>query len=184
MMRFEPREEDLNVNIVLRSSITTRDDKGKQPEESVWFRKAPTKEPEFYLESVQETFKEAKESLTEASTLGSRDQLEPGMDPSILTTFPDTCMKLLHDNKVVKGLQELDTRCAGSGEPRIVLKLGKHALWIGMEMRLTAQIREYEMDQVILDLKSDTKVLPKQKWECMGIPTLQWSPIQFRMVNQ
>jgi len=32
-MRSEPREEDLNVNIVLRSGITTGDDKGKQSEE-------------------------------------------------------------------------------------------------------------------------------------------------------
>ena len=29
MMRFEPREEDLNVNIVLRSGITIGDEKGK-----------------------------------------------------------------------------------------------------------------------------------------------------------
>jgi len=29
MMRFEPREEDPNMNIVLQSRIMTRDDKGK-----------------------------------------------------------------------------------------------------------------------------------------------------------
>ena len=51
-------------------------------------------------------------------------------------------------------------------------------------MRLTAQIGEYEMDQVILDLGSDANVLPKQTWECMGKPALQWSPIQLRMANQ
>ena len=49
---------------------------------------------------------------------------------------------------------------------------------------MTAQIGEYEMDQVILDLGLDVNVLPKQTWECMGRPTLQWSPIQLRMVNQ
>ena len=63
---------------------------------------------------------EAKKTFMEASTSGSKDQLEPGMDPSMLTTFLETCMKLLHDNKVVKGLQELITRCAGSREPRVV----------------------------------------------------------------
>jgi len=47
---------------------------------------------------------EAKKSFTEASTLGSKDHPKPGMDPSMLTTFLETCMKLLHDNKVVKGL--------------------------------------------------------------------------------
>lgn len=51
-------------------------------------------------------------------------------------------------------------------------------------MRLTAQIGEYEMDQVILDLGSDTNVLPKQTWERMGRPALQWSHIQLQMVNQ
>jgi len=50
-------------------------------------------------------------------------------------------------------------------------------------MRLTAQIKEYEMDQVILDLGSDETILSKQTWEQMGRPTLQWSPIQLRMVN-
>jgi len=101
---------------------------------------------------VKETFMEAKKSFKEASTLGSKDQIEPGMDPSMLTTFLETCMKLLRDNKAVKGLQELITRCTRSGELRVVQNLGKHALHTGREMRLTAQIDEYEMDQVaILD---------------------------------
>ena len=51
-------------------------------------------------------------------------------------------------------------------------------------MRLTMQISEYEMDQVILDLGSDANVLPKQTWERMGKPALQWSPIQLQMANQ
>jgi len=44
-------------------------------------------------------------------------------------------------------------------------------------MRITAQIGEYEMDKVILELGSDANVLPKQTWEHMGSPTLQWSHI-------
>lgn len=51
-------------------------------------------------------------------------------------------------------------------------------------MRLTAHIGEYEIDQVIMDLGSDANILPKQTWERMGRPTLQWSPIQLRMANQ
>lgn len=49
---------------------------------------------------------------------------------------------------------------------------------------MTTQIGEYEMDHVILDLGSDVNVLPKQMWERMARPTLQWSPIQLRMANQ
>lgn len=43
------------------------DDKGKQLEDSIWVRKAPTKEPEFDLERTRETFMEAKKSFTGAS---------------------------------------------------------------------------------------------------------------------
>ena len=70
----------------------------------MWVLKAPTKEPEFDLERVKETFMEAKKSFMEASTLGSKDQLEPEMDPSMLTTFLETCMKMLCDSKALKGL--------------------------------------------------------------------------------
>ena len=152
MMRFEPREGDPNVNMVLKSGVTTGEDKGKEPEEDTWVCKAPTKEPEFDLECAKETFLEDKKSFEEASTSGNKDQPELGMDPSMLTTFLETCMKLLHDRKAVKGLQELITRCMRIGEPCVVHKLGKHALRTRREMRLNAQIGEYEMDRVILDL--------------------------------
>lgn len=80
-------------------------------------------------------------------------------------------MKLLHDIKAMKGLQELINRCVGNtpGESCIVQKIGKHKGRTGREMRLTMHIGEYEMDQVILDLG--------QTWEWMGRPGLQWSSI-------
>ena len=69
-------------------------------------------------------------------------------------------MKLLCDRRAVKGLQELINRCVGnaSGESCVVQNIGKHKARTGCEMRLTAQIGEYEMDQVILDIGSDTNV--------------------------
>ena len=51
-------------------------------------------------------------------------------------------------------------------------------------MRLTTQIDDYEMDQVILDLGLDANVLPKQTWWRMGEPKLEWSTIQLHMGNQ
>ena len=72
----------------------------------------------------------------------------------------------------------------GLGELCVVQKLGKHALCTRREMRLTAQINKYDMDQVVLDLGSDANVLPKKTREHMGRPMLQWSPIQLRMANQ
>ena len=72
----------------------------------------------------------------------------------MLTTFLETCMKLLRDSKDVKGLQELINRCTRTapGEPHVMRKRGQHKTQTRREMRLTAQIGEYEMDQVILDL--------------------------------
>ncbi len=127
-MRSKRCEEDPNVNIVLRSGITIGDDKGKQPEESTWVHKAPVKEVEFDLERTSETFMEAKKSFAEASTSGSRDKPDQEMDASMLTTFLETCMKLLHDSKDVKGLQELINRCSETtpGEPCVVRNIIKH----------------------------------------------------------
>ena len=44
-------------------------------------------------------------------------------------------------------------------------------------MRLTAQIGEFEMDEVILYLGSEVNVLTKQTWERMGSPKLAKSPM-------
>jgi len=162
-MRSELCEEDPNVNIVLLSGIAMGDDKGKQPEDSAWVHNAPMKDAEFDLKRTQETFMEAKKSFVDASTSGSKDRPELKMDPSMITTFLETCMKLLRDIKTIKGLQELINRCARTapGELHVVRKIGKHKMRIGREMRLTVQIGEYEMDQVILDLGLDVNVLPK-----------------------
>ena len=51
-------------------------------------------------------------------------------------------------------------------------------------MRLNAQIGEYDMTDIILDLGSEVNVLTKKTWEQMGKPTLDWSPIQLRLSNQ
>jgi len=86
-------------------------------------------------------------------------------------------MKLLRDANAVRGSQELINKCVGADEPRLIHKLGKHVLHTGQEMRLTVQIGDYEMGQVVLDLGSNANVLPKQTWERMGRPMLQWSSI-------
>ena len=69
-------------------------------------------------------------------------------------------------------------------EVKEVHKLHSYKRHIGREMRLNAQIGDYEIDQVILDLGSDGNVLPKQTWQRMGEPKLDWSTIYLRMVNQ
>ena len=55
---------------------------------------------------------------------------------------------------------------------------------IGREMQLIAQVGEFEMDEVILDLGSEVNVLTKQTWEQMGSPKLARSHIHLRLANQ
>lgn len=75
-------------------------------------------------------------------------------------------MKLLRNSKAVKALHELINKCASKDNapntPRVLRMIGKHKARTGREMRLTAQIGDYEMDQVILDLGYDANVLPTQ----------------------
>lgn len=155
MMRYKPHKEYLNVNIVLRSGLTNDDDEGKQLEEDGWIYKALEKEVGFDLEHVKETFMEAKKKFIEESISGSQNKVSETnapveVDPSVLTTFLETCMKVKRDKKAVKCLQELINKCS-SNENALdgyctVRKIGKHKVRIGHEMRLTMQIRDYEMD--------------------------------------
>lgn len=51
-------------------------------------------------------------------------------------------------------------------------------------MRLSAQIGDYDMDKVVLDLGSKVNVLMRQTFEVMGRTKLRYSPIQLRLANQ
>lgn len=97
-------------------------------------------------------------------------------------------MKLLCDSRVVKGLQELIKKCGGMDNAfdgqHVVRKISRHKTRTECDMRLTMQIGEYEMDQVIFDLGSNVNVFPKYIWEKLGRPAMQWSLIQLRMENQ
>jgi hypothetical protein len=49
---------------------------------------------------------------------------------------------------------------------------------------LNAQIGEYDIDYVILNLRSEVNVMTKKTWALMGKPKLIYSPIRLRMDNQ
>lgn len=132
--------------------------------------KVTKKEVGFDLNHAKETFMEVKNNFVDDSTLGSQEKSsrnieEQDVDPLLLATFLKTCTKLLRDKKAVEGLQEPIKNCTGKIniplEYHAVRKLGKHKERTGCEMRLAAQIGEYEMDQFILDLGSNVNVLPK-----------------------
>jgi hypothetical protein len=52
------------------------------------------------------------------------------------------------------------------------------------EFRLNANIGDFNMGDIILDLGSKVNVLPKKTWKCMREPTLGYSPVQLKLSNQ
>ena len=52
------------------------------------------------------------------------------------------------------------------------------------EFRFKANIGDFNMGDIILDLGYEVNVLPKKTWKCMGELTLGYSPIQLKLENQ
>lgn len=90
MMTFKPHDDEPMVNMIAWSGVATREVNGK-------------------------TNMEARENFIGISIQGSRDRPESDRDPLMLTTFLETCIKLLRDNKAVRGLQEVINRCTRWG---------------------------------------------------------------------
>jgi hypothetical protein len=113
-----------------------------------------------------------KESLEKVSTLGK---------------FLQSFLELVEDEKELHTLCSMIDHCAqGKAVPteRKVVNQLLRKKRTNREFRFNAQIGEYNIDNVILDLGSDVNVLPKKTWEMMGKPKLAWSPIQLRLENQ
>jgi hypothetical protein len=52
------------------------------------------------------------------------------------------------------------------------------------EFRLNANIGDFNMGDIILDLGSEVNVLPKKTWQYMREPTLGYSLVQLKLLNQ
>ena len=92
-------------------------------------------------------------------------------------------MKLLRNKNALNELQKVLQYC----ESQRSSDKGKNVNRVrrtGREIRLHAQIGEYDMTDIILDLGLEVNVLTKQTWEQMRKPILEWSPIQLRLANQ
>jgi hypothetical protein len=101
--------------------------------------------------------------------------------------FLYTCIKLIQDESVVQELQNLIRQYElGNKYPllnRVLHQICKKRR-TDKELHLNAQIGEYEIDYVVLDLGSEVNVTMKQTWALMGKPKLIYSPIWLRMANQ
>jgi hypothetical protein len=98
----------------------------------------------------------------------------PLVQVSTIKTFLQSCVKLLNDLssvKVLKNMLEIcNTKVEGKLEQKIVNHL--HTRRTSMEFRLNANVGDFNMGDIILDLGSEVNVLPKKTWKCMGDPTL------------
>jgi hypothetical protein len=98
-----------------------------------------------------------------------------------------TCIDLIKYERVVHELQHLIRQYEiGRVDPllsRVVNKaFGKRRK--SKELHLSSQIRDYNMDYVVLNLGSEVNVMTKQTWALMGKPKLIYSLIRLRMANQ
>jgi hypothetical protein len=51
-------------------------------------------------------------------------------------------------------------------------------------LKINSNIGDFNMGHIILDLGSEVNVLPKKTWQCMGQPTLGYSPVELKLANQ
>jgi hypothetical protein len=101
--------------------------------------------------------------------------------------FLCNCVKLIHDKVAVQELQNLIRQYElGNINPllnRAIHQIGKRRRR-NKELHLNAQIGEYDIDYVVVNLGSEVNVMTKQTWALMGKPKLIYSPIRLRMANQ
>ena len=69
-------------------------------------------------------------------------------------------------------------------QPKNKFNQARRKFKTGHELKMTAQIGDYDMDYIILDLGSDVNILTRQNWESMWKPRLDWSPVQLWIANQ
>jgi hypothetical protein len=101
--------------------------------------------------------------------------------------FLKSCVELMKDRTMLSMLYNMIDHCTKGRDTPVAQRMVNQVLRrkrTNGEFRFNAQIGEYDVDNVILDLGSDVNVLPKKTWEMMGEPELVWSPVQLRLVNQ
>jgi hypothetical protein len=110
-----------------------------------------------------------------------------GKEVSKLIKFLYTCIKLIQDENIVQELHNLIKQYElGKVDPllnREIHQIGKKRRK-NKELHLNAQIGEYDIDYVVLDLGSEVNVTTKKTWALIGKPKLIYSPIRLHMDNQ
>jgi hypothetical protein len=172
-----------------------------------WVKKNTEPHKQFDAGKEKETFKEARQEFLKqdvASTSTTQHtqnvpmyKIPLSMDhtnevPIFSTSkyhkdFLQSCVKLLNNPSSIKVLQNMLEICNTEDEGKLEQKTVNHLhsrRRTSREFRLNANIGDFNMGDIILDLGSEVNVLPKKTWQCMGEPTLGYSPVQLKLENQ
>jgi hypothetical protein len=112
---------------------------------------------------------------------------KPTEKVNTLTKFLRICVEVIKYETMLSTLYDMIYHCTRGRETPIsqrVVNQVLHRKRTNKEFRFSAQIGEYDVDIVILDLESDVNVLPKKTQEMMGKPNIVWSHVQLRLINQ
>jgi hypothetical protein len=200
----EKHNEGPRIAVVMHGGARTGVDVmngGRKVEQ--WVRKSTGPMPTFDPQQEKETYQRTRKEILGPDWVASTSSVPPVVDMplvcdrtipenplekvSTLREFLRSCVELMKDETVLNALCEMIDHCAQEREIPTAQRVVNQVLCkkrTNGEFRLSAQIGEYDVDNVILDLGSDVNVLPKKTWEMMGKPKLIWSPIQLRLENQ
>jgi hypothetical protein len=174
LISAEPRGEDPRVVVITRGGVVTGEDRvtlGKTAEGS-GIRRAAEKAQLFDPRRERHTFEEARKEFVEGKDSSFKAQPEvrecemppafdqsarQGKEVSKLMDFLYTCINLIKDEKVVQELQHLVRQYEiGRIDPmlsRVVNQVSRKRR-TNKELHLSAQIGDYDVDYVVLDLGS------------------------------
>jgi hypothetical protein len=138
------------------------------PEEKGTFKEA---RQEFYKEDATSTsttqlFKEAPEYEMSPS-LDHTNGMQPKGHVSTIKVFFKSCVKVLSDPSFVNILQNILEKCSNEKEEKLEPKTVNHLdtrRRTSREFRLNANIGDFNMGDIILDLGCKVNVLPKNTW--------------------
>jgi hypothetical protein len=113
--------------------------------------------------------------------------MQPKGQVSTIKGFLQSCINILSDPSSMKILQNILEKCSSETkemlEPETVNHLHTQRI-TSREFRLNANIGDFNMGDIILDLGFEVNVLPKKTWQCMGETTLGYSNVKLKLANQ
>jgi hypothetical protein len=120
-------------------------------------------------------------------SLDHTNEMKPKGQVSTIKDFLKSCVKVLSYPSFVKIFQNILEKCSSETKENLELKIVNHLHTrrrTSREFRLNANIGDFNMGDITLDLGSEVNVLPKKTWQCKGETTLRYSNVHLKLANQ